>query len=238
MMQLWAAIDLMNGSAVTLVQGKESDRTVWGQEPPALAERWEREGADGLHIIDLDAAFERGSNREVIEEIVREVGIPVQVGGGIRRDDVARAWLDAGAGRVVLGTMAYGSRPVLTRLLRDYGPDRIVVAADYKDGQIVTKGWREGRGVSVESAAEDFERAGVVNLLTTSVGRDGMRAGPDVETVRRLAEARKLSVIASGGIRDIADLVELRDAGAGGAVIGRALYEGTVNLAEAKKELS
>jgi phosphoribosylformimino-5-aminoimidazole carboxamide ribotide isomerase len=236
-MELWAAIDLMQGSAVTLVQGRDGDKTRWGEEPPALAERWELEGADGLHIIDLDAALEKGSNRKAIEKIIERAGVPVQVGGGIRREDTARDWLDSGVERIILGTMAYSSPAVLAGLIRDYGSERIVVAADYRDGQVVTKGWKEGAGLTVERAAEDFERAGVTELLTTCVGRDGMRSGPDVETVRRLAGTRQLNIIASGGIRDVADLVRLRGAGATGAVIGRALYDGTVKLADAKREM-
>ena len=238
-MELWAAIDLMNGAAVTLVQGREIEKTVWKQGPVQLAERWQREGADGLHIIDLDAALGKGSNQSVITKMVEESRIPVQVGGGIRSEELANEWLERGVERAVIGTLAYANAAALGSLLRKYGPGRIVVAADYKDGEIVTKGWTKGQGVPVEEAAERFERAGVVNLLTTSVGRDGMRSGPDVETVRMLSESRsKMKIIASGGIRDIGDLTLLAEAGATGAVIGRALYEDTVSLAEAKRRLS
>jgi phosphoribosylformimino-5-aminoimidazole carboxamide ribotide isomerase len=237
-MELWAAIDLMEGSVVTLVQGRAAEKMRWKEEPLRLAERWETEGAYGLHIIDLDAAFERGSNKETVMKIIKNAKIPVQVGGGMRSEDAARGWLESGAGRIVLGTMAYSQPSVLAKLLDSYGPERIVVAADYKEGEIVTKGWKEGQGISIETAAKRFEREGVTNLLTTSVGRDGTRSGPDIETVRTLARSTSMGIIASGGIRDLRDLRELEEAGAKGAIIGRALYEGSVKLSEAKESVA
>jgi len=234
--RLWAAIDLMGGSAVTLVQGRETDKTQWKQDPVELAERWQSEGADGLHIIDLDAAFGKGSNRETILKIIEKARVPVQVGGGIRTEEIARGWLEGANVRTVIGTMAYKEPETLGKLLGDYGAERIVIAADYRDGEVVAKGWKEGHGISVEKAAEEMERRGVRNLLATSVGRDGMRSGPDVETVGRLVATRKkLNVIASGGIRDVADLASLEARGAAGAVIGRALYEETLRLQDAKR---
>jgi phosphoribosylformimino-5-aminoimidazole carboxamide ribotide isomerase len=231
-MELWAAIDLMEGSVVTLVQGRATEKTRWKDDPVRLAERWEAEGAHGLHIIDLDAALERGSNKETVLKIIKNAKVPVQVGGGMRSENIARGWLESGAGRIVIGTMAYSQPSVLAKLLDSYGPERVVVAADYKDGEIVTRGWTEGQGISVEAAAKRFERAGVTNLLTTSVGRDGMGAGPDTETVRTLAGSTGMGIIASGGIRDLEDLERLQEAGARGAIIGRALYEGSVKLSE------
>jgi phosphoribosylformimino-5-aminoimidazole carboxamide ribotide isomerase len=183
-------------------------------------------------VIDLDAAFERGSNKETVLEIIKNAKVPVQVGGGMRSEEVARCWLESGAGRIVIGTMAYSHPSVLAKLLDSYGPERLVVAADYKDGEIMTRGWKEGQGISVEVAAKRFERAGVTNLLTTSVGRDGMGSGPDIETIRVLVESTGMGIIASGGIRDLGDLERLQEAGARGAIIGRALYEGSVKLSE------
>jgi len=233
-MELWAAIDLMEGSVVTLVQGRATEKRRWEENPIQLAERWESEGADGLHIVDLDAAFERGSNEETVLKIIKNAGIPVQVGGGLRSEEVARRWLENGARRIIIGTMAYSEPAVLAKLLESYGPERIVVAADYRDGEIVTRGWKEGLGISVEVAARTLERAGVTNLLTTSVGRDGMGSGPDSETVKTLVAATRMAIIASGGIRDLSDLRGLTEAGASGAVIGRALYDGSLKLEDAK----
>jgi phosphoribosylformimino-5-aminoimidazole carboxamide ribotide isomerase len=234
MIELWAAIDLMDGSVVTLVQGRPGEKTRWTEDPLQFAERWQTEGADGLHIIDLDAAFERGSNRETVMKIIKNASVPVQVGGGLRTEEVARRWLADGASRVIIGTMAYSQPSVLAKLLDSYGPERVVVAADYKDGEVVTKGWKEGQGISLESAVGKFERAGVTNLLTTSVGRDGTGSGPDVETISTLSRTTRMGIIASGGIRDGRDLENLAGAGARGAVIGKALYDGTLKLSEAK----
>jgi phosphoribosylformimino-5-aminoimidazole carboxamide ribotide isomerase len=236
-MELWAAIDLMGGSVVTLVQGKASDKTVWKEEPERFARKWEADGAHGIHVVDLDAAFGKGSNRDWILKIVASVSIPVEVGGGIRNESAARSWLDEGVERIVVGTMAYREPAVLARLLGAYGPERVVVAADYRDGEIVTKGWQESQGVGIGTAAERMEKAGVKNLLATCVGRDGMGTGPDVDTIRTLVNLTKMNVIASGGIRDISDIKGLKRAGASGAIIGRALYEGTVKLTEAKRSV-
>jgi phosphoribosylformimino-5-aminoimidazole carboxamide ribotide isomerase len=235
--ELWAAIDLLEGKVVTLVQGRASERTVWKEGPEKVAKRWEEEGADGLHLIDLDAALERGSsNRDILLRIIGAAGVPVQLGGGMRTLEAASGWLGAGVRRVVVGTMAYREPEALAELLKTHGPERIVVAADYDSaGIVVTRGWRESQGIGVVEAATRLQEAGVRNILTTSVGRDGMRSGPDVEMVRRICGATGMSVMASGGIRNADDLAALEGAGAGGAILGRALYEETVHLAEAKR---
>lgn len=235
MLELWAAVDLLSGSVVTLKQGKEEMRTTWEEGAVELAARWEMEGADGLHIIDLDAAFGKGSNSKTISKILDRAKIPVEVGGGVRSRAAADAWLEAGAARVILGTLAYKEPETLSELLKQRGPEKIVVASDYLDGKVVTNGWAASQDVSVLASARRFEAAGVVNLLTTAVGRDGMATGPDLDTLRLVcALSKKLKVIASGGIRSLHDLVEIEGRGATGAVIGRALYDGTIELADAK----
>ncbi len=234
-MELWAAIDIMGGSVVTLVQGRPEDKTVWKGTPVEFARRWQGEGADGIHVIDLDAALGTGNNVRVVSEIVDAVEIPVELGGGIRSALSAREWLDRGVGRVVLGTMAYRQPEELKEILSASGAEKVVVAADYRDGDVVVKGWREGEGMSVFAAAQMLEKAGVTNLLATSVGRDGMAQGPDVETVRRLSAEAKMEIIASGGIRDLGDLISLGRAEANAAVVGRALYDGGVKLGEFEK---
>ena len=238
MLELWAAIDLLSGSVVTLKQGKEEMKTTWEEKPEEVAARWEREGADGLHIIDLDAAFGKGSNREAILAIVKKAKIPVEVGGGVRSRAAADAWLEAGAARIIVGTLAYKEPQTLSELLHAHGPEKIVVASDYTEGKVVASGWTTSQGVGVLEAARRFEDAGVVNLLTTAVGRDGMATGPDLETLRVLcAFSKKLRVLASGGIRSLHDLIEIESRGAAGAVIGRALYDGSVGLEDAKAAL-
>jgi phosphoribosylformimino-5-aminoimidazole carboxamide ribotide isomerase len=234
MLELWAAIDLLSGSVVTLKQGKEEMKTTWEEKPLEVAERWEREGADGLHIVDLDAAFGKGSNRETILAILESAKIPVEVGGGVRSREAVDAWFGSGASRVILGTLAYREPETLSALLRKHGADKIVVASDYSGGKIVTKGWTVSQDVDVLKAAKTLETAGVVNLLATSVGVDGMAAGPDLKTLRSLCTSRRLKIIASGGIRNVQDLRDVEKIGAAGAIIGRALYDGGVKLGEAR----
>ncbi|MDA4115576.1 MAG: 1-(5-phosphoribosyl)-5-[(5-phosphoribosylamino)methylideneamino] imidazole-4-carboxamide isomerase [Thaumarchaeota archaeon] len=235
MLELWAAIDLLSGSVVTLKQGKEEMKTTWEEGALEVAARWESEGADGLHIIDLDAAFGKGSNGKTISMILERAKIPVEVGGGVRSRAAAESWLGSGAARVILGTLAYKEPETLLELLRLQGPEKIVVASDYSDGKVVTSGWTATQGVGVLEAARRFEEAGVVNLLTTAVGRDGMAAGPDLDTLKVLcALSKKLKILASGGIRSLHDLIEIERRGAAGAVIGRALYDGTIELGDAK----
>jgi len=223
---------------VTLKQGKEEMKTTWEEGAIDVAARWESEGADGLHIIDLDAAFGKGSNSKMISKIIEKAKIPVEVGGGVRSRATAESWLESGAAKVIIGTLAYKEPETLSELLRLRGPEKIVVASDYADGKVVASGWTASQGVGVLEAARKFEEAGVVNLLTTAVGRDGMATGPDLETLRVLcALSKKLKVIASGGIRSLHDLIEIERRGAAGAVIGRALYDGSVGLGDAKAAL-
>lgn len=237
-MELWAAIDLMGGSAVTLVQGRPEAKTVWDENPLDFARRWQAEGADGIHIVDLDAAFGTGSNESLVSAIVAAVEIPVELGGGMRTLERAQRWLREGVARVVIGTIAYRDPGVLRTLIESCGADKVVVAADYRDDDVVTKGWKEGQGITVMEAAKMFEGAGVRNLLTTCVGRDGMGSGPDVETVTRLVGQTDIGIIASGGIRNVADLRSLERAGARGAVVGRALYDGGVKLTEIRRGMA
>jgi len=238
LLELWAAIDLLSGSVVTLKQGKEELKTTWEEGAVDVAARWEREGADGLHIIDLDAAFGKGSNSRTIAKIIEGAKIPVEVGGGVRSRAAAESWLESGAARVILGTLAYKEPETLSGLLMQSGPEKIVVASDYADGKVVTSGWTASQDVGVLEAARRFEAAGVVNLLATAVGRDGMATGPDLETLRVICVlSKRLKVVASGGIRNLHDLIEIESRGAAGAVIGRALYDGSIELGDAKAAL-
>lgn len=235
---MWAAIDLMEGRAVTLVQGKPGEKKVWEESPFRLAKRWRDEGADGLHVVDLDAALGKGSNAEAARRIIRESSIPVQIGGGVRGAENASGWLTIGAARVVLGTLVF-SDPAAARVVVDtHGTERVVAAADYREGVIVTRGWKESQAVPVIVGAKRLESQGFRNLLTTDVSRDGTGSGPDVATVRELSRATTMRIIASGGIRDVQDLLELEQAGADGVIVGRALYEGTLALADAKRRLA
>jgi imidazole glycerol phosphate synthase subunit HisF len=183
-LELWAAIDLLSGSVVTLKQGKEEAKTTWEEGAVEVAERWEREGADGLHIIDLDAAFGKGSNSKTISKILERAKIPVEVGGGVRSRAAADSWLESGAARVILGTLAYKEPETLSGLLSQRGPERIVVASDYADGKVVVSGWTAGQGVGVRGGGgrQPSGHGG-------REGRDGYRPGSgDAEGDLRLQQ--------------------------------------------------
>lgn len=231
-MEVWAAIDLYQGRIITPVRGKPDQTTVSNEEPLAVAERWEREGASGLHIVDLDAAFESGSNRLISETIIHHVRIPVQLGGGLRTTEDVQRWLQRGVSRVILGTLAYQDPSTLDRLVRAYGPKRIIVATDYRDGMVVTKGWTRKENVTVMEAIKRLEAMRIETVLATAVDLDGTGQGPDIATLRSIRDSTNMRILASGGLRTQEDLLDLQHIGVDGAVVGRALYEGTIRLAE------
>lgn len=231
-LEIWAAIDIRQGRVVTLRKGNPADAQTWDDSPLAAAERWEREGATGLHIVDLDGAFSEGSNLTAVESISRKSGIPVQVGGGIRTVAQAKALLDLGMARVILGTVAYNEPSVLKAMLPTLGPEKIVVALDYRNTQVVTKGWTSESSLNVLDALEKLEDSGVKTVLATAVEYDGTALGPDIETLRKLRASTRMKILASGGIRNLTDIRELEALWIDGAVVGKALYEGTLHLSE------
>lgn len=231
--EAWAAVDLYQGDIVSPVKGKPDKTMVWGEEPLTVAERWEREGATGLHVIDLDAALETGSNSVIVESIIHHVKVPVQIGGGIRNAVDVQMWLERGADRVVIGTLAYDDPSTLRQLLRTYGPESIVIATDYADaGMVVTRGWKRKESIGVFEAVKRFEAMRVKTLLATAVELDGTARGPDIATLRSIRNSTRMCILASGGVRTVGDIRELQHIGVDGVVLGRALYEGTVHLAE------
>ncbi len=234
--EIWAAIDLQRGRVVSLRKGDPDQSMVWGNSPQSVVDRWEREGANGLHIVDLDGALETGSNRTAIESIVHHAKIPVQVGGGIRSEADVQRWLELGVARVVLGTLAYNDPPTLSKILKRYGSERIVVAVDYRSRMIVTKGWTKDEALGVPEAVDRLQAAGIRTVLATAVEFDGTATGPDVATLRSLRAATSMRILASGGVRTIDDVRELKRIGVDGVVIGRALYEGTISLPKLKLE--
>jgi phosphoribosylformimino-5-aminoimidazole carboxamide ribotide isomerase len=195
--------------------------------------RWKNEGANKLHVIDLDAAFNRGNNLETITEIVRVSQLPVQVGGGIRSYSSAEVLLRSGASNVILGALAFSDAAAIRRLQKKFGEDAVVVAVDNKDGYVMVEGWKTSTKLKVEQAIEHFIEMHVKTFLVTSITQDGTLSGPDLETLRRACKYTEIKVIAAGGISCIADLVAVKNVGAKGAVVGKALYEGRFTLREA-----
>lgn len=231
-MTVYPAIDLMAERAVRLRQGDPARRTVVGDDPVAVARRWEREGAAWLHVVDLDGAMQGAPRQlDLVGRMCRAVTIPVQVGGGLRTLDDLRAVFDAGAARAVIGTAAFSGD--LAAGAATWFGDRVAVALDARDGMIVIEGWRRTSAVPVLDAARSLVEAGVVRFIYTDVTRDGMLDGPNLDGLRRLVAAAGVPVIASGGITTADDVRAVLAAGAEGVIIGRALYDGRLSLVEA-----
>lgn len=231
-MEKWAAVDIQRGMVVTLRRGSPSDATVWRETPIQAALRWEGEGADGIHVIDLDAVFRTGSNEELVKKIIERARVPVQYGGGIRSVAEMEGWLEAGASRVVVGTLAYKRPEFVRSALRRCGEERVSVAVDYKNGRTVSEGWGKGTRMSAVGAVKRFGSLGVRSFLATAVELDGTAKGTDLMTLRALRKATNAKIFAAGGIRDLRDLDRIEKLGIDSVVIGRALYEGTIKLSD------
>ncbi len=233
MMEIIPAIDVKDGKCVRLLQGREDSEKVYAADPVGVAVRWSGEGARRLHLVNLDGAFGRESKTtEMLRSIASLTGVKVQFGGGLRSREAIREAFDAGASSVVLGTVALEDGDLLAETLREYGPERVIVAIDALDGKVAKRGWKEVTRINVHEAARDLRAAGVREILYTNIGRDGMMNGPDLVTLRDLAQTG-LSVIASGGISSLLDVGALVAPGyehITGAIIGKALYEGRIVL--------
>lgn len=228
---VYPAIDLRGGRCVRLVQGDFGRTKEYDADPVERAREWERRGARAIHVVDLDGAKEGAPRQlDLIREISASVGVPLQVGGGVRTFEDLRAVRAAGAARVVMGTAAVGDRELRLRALEELGPD-LVIAVDSRGGVVATHGWQSSSGVHVLDLAEELASDGVGSVLYTDVSRDGMDAGAALEETA--AVARELPTIASGGVRDAADVAALAKIhGVVGVVVGTALYEGRVTLEE------
>ncbi|WP_294353537.1 1-(5-phosphoribosyl)-5-[(5-phosphoribosylamino)methylideneamino]imidazole-4-carboxamide isomerase [uncultured Sphingomonas sp.] len=233
---VFPAIDLKAGQVVRLAEGDMARATVYGDDPAAQATKFADAGAGHLHVVDLDGAFAGESvNGDAVRSIVATFPGHVQLGGGIRTPKAVAAWFDLGVARVVIGTAALENPDFVRDMARDY-PGGIVVAVDAKDGMVATKGWADVSTVSATDLARRFEDAGVAAVLFTDVGRDGMLKGCNVEATVDLARSVDIPVIASGGVKGIADIhvlaLHARD-GVEGVITGRALYDGRLDLAAA-----
>jgi phosphoribosylformimino-5-aminoimidazole carboxamide ribotide isomerase len=231
-MRVIAAVDIMGRSVVRLVKGDPANKVVYSSDPIETAKKWEAAGADMLHVVDLDAAFQTGSsNAEIVKRIAAEaVKIPVEVAGGIRTTEAAEDMLSK-ASRAVLGTMAYSEQEAVNKLVKKY-PGRIIISIDQKGGNVMVKGWKESANIKVRDAIAQFRAMGIDEFLLTSIERDGTLEGPDVQM---LAEAAKSArIIASGGIASIGDVIRVRSAGCTSVILGKAMYDGKVSIERAK----
>lgn len=236
-MELIPAIDLKEGQCVRLRQGRMDDTTVFSDDPVSMAGRWVDAGATRLHLVDLDGAF-AGSpiNHTVIEKICKAFpDLPIQVGGGIRSAETVKSYLDDGVSYTIIGTKAVNEPEFIAELCQQF-PGHIIVGLDAKNGMVATEGWSKMSDHGLIDMAKRFENDGVASIIYTDISKDGMMQGASVDSTVKLAEAINIPVIASGGVstlEDIEALCKVQGSGIEGAIIGRALYEGTIDLAEA-----
>lgn len=236
-MIIYPAIDIKDGKCVRLRQGRYSDMTIFGDDPIEMALRWQSEGAQYLHIVDLDGARGKGmNNRHVIGQITQTVSIPVQTGGGIRTMADIDEMLGLGAARVILGTSAVNDPALVSNAAIKYG-DGIVVGIDAKDGMVAIEGWEKTSSFKAVEFAKQMENYGVRSIIYTDIAMDGMLMGPNLQAMEEMQNAVSMSVIASGGVGSIEDLVNLKRLGVAGAITGKAIYTGAIDLKEALKRV-
>ena len=237
-MILIPAIDLKQGQCVRLRQGRMEESTVFSDDPVAMAGKWVDQGAQRLHLVDLDGAFEgQPVNADVVESIAKAYpDLPIQIGGGIRTIETVETYLEAGVTYVIIGTQAVKNPEFVTELCTEF-PGHVIVGIDARNGLVAVQGWAESSDQSAEHLAMQFEDQGVSAIVYTDISRDGMMQGVNVEATRDLAQSISIPVIASGGVTnidDIKNLNQVKSAGIEAVIIGRALYEGTIDLAESQ----
>ncbi|MBK5094144.1 MAG: 1-(5-phosphoribosyl)-5-[(5-phosphoribosylamino)methylideneamino]imidazole-4-carboxamide isomerase [Deltaproteobacteria bacterium] len=234
--QVIPAVDIQGGKAVRLRQGRQDDSTVFDDSPVEVARRFAAEGATRIHVVDLDGAFSgRPVNEEIIRRIVNAVECPVQMGGGVRNYEIAARYLGAGVSRIILGTSIVRNPEEVLRITKAY-PGKVAAGIDAKDGFVAIRGWVEVTGVTAVDLARQMEENGISCFIYTDISRDGMMEGPNFQSIREFARGLSTPVIASGGVstmEDLATLGEMESDGVCGAVIGRAIYDGSLSLADA-----
>lgn len=234
-MILYPAIDIKDGKCVRLYQGKFDDVTVYGDDPAAMAQKWEAQGGQFIHVVDLDGALAGDSvSAKAIASICASVSVPVQTGGGVRTLADIEKRLSWGVNRVILGTAAVKNPDFVRQAIAQFGAEKLVVGIDAKDGMVATHGWETVSAVGAVEFAKQMQDAGVRTIVYTDIATDGTLAGSNVEAMREMAAAvPQVDVIASGGIGCLADILALDGTGVGGVIVGKALYTGRVDLQEA-----
>lgn len=227
------AVDIKNGKCVQLVQGKPGTEQIVLDNPAKVALKWQDKGASILHVIDLGGALEEGGNLQIVEEILKEVSIPVQMGGGIRTMDDATNLLEMGVEKIILGTLAIENPDTVKVLSREFGSERIMVALDSKDSQVVVRGWTEKTNQTAPELGKIMVENGAGGILFTNVDHEGLLGGFKVEPLLELLKSVNIPVIYSGGVSTLEDLSVLSKTDAYGVVIGSALYKGTINFEDA-----
>lgn len=235
-MRLYPAIDLKEGKCVRLLQGRMEDATVFNDDPVAQALIWQAAGAEYLHLVDLDGAFKKSpQNKEAVKAILAAVSIPVQLGGGVRDVATLKMYFELGVSRLIIGTAA-AKDPLFVKQACQMYPDKIVVGLDARNGYVAVNGWAETSAITAVDLAAEFEDSGVSAIIFTDISRDGMQTGPNLEATAELAARVEIPIIASGGfagMQDIRNLLRYRERGIEGAILGRSIYTGAIDLREA-----
>lgn len=236
MIKIIPAVDISRGRCVRLTRGRIEDATVYFDDPLDAAKRWVEEGAEMLHLIDLDAAVGVGENIEEVKRVIKGAGIPVEVGGGIRSLERARGYVEAGAERVILGTAALEMRNIRDALAV-LKPMKVMAAVDHLMGRVAVKGWKELTEIDAMALCTRLEEEGVRNIMMTSIDRDGTMKGPNLEYSLKVAASLKSDVYLAGGFTTLKDFYLLRGSRIAGVIVGKALYEGSIELKEAREVL-
>lgn len=229
-MELFPAIDLIGGCAVRLVKGDYAQKTVYSDDPAEVARSFAAAGAKYLHVVDLEGAKDGGTpNLDTIKNIVKTGNLLVEVGGGIRSEEVIKKYLDAGVFRVILGTAAVQNPAFLEEMVQKYG-EKIAVGVDIKDGMVAIKGWTEVSAESCFDFCEKLQKIGVKTIICTDISKDGLLSGTNLELYKELSEKFSVDIVASGGVTTLDDVKKLADMGMYGAILGKALYTGNIDL--------
>ena len=233
-MKIIPAIDLLDRKVVRLYKGDPNQKVIYSNSPVDVARQWESDGADMLHLVDLDATLGRGSNLTTVKEIISSISIPVEVAGGLRSKPLVIEMSELST-RIVLGTMAFKDKPLLKSLLYELGSEKIVISVDHIDGQIAINGWQKNTGIPLIPAIKEFLDMGFTEFLLTDVNRDGTLAGPDLNFLEKACALPNANVIASGGISNSGDVESVKEKNAFGVILGKALYENKISIGDAKK---
>ena len=235
-MRIIPAIDIIDGKCVRLTKGDYSTKKVYNEDPLEIAKEFEGNGIQYLHLVDLDGARSgKIINHKMLSEIASKTALTIDFGGGLKSDSDLKIAFDSGATQITGGSIAVKDRDTFINWLDQFGAERIILGADYKDRMIATNGWEEGSELDVLDFIQGYEARGVRSVISTDIAKDGMLQGPSLELYKEILEKTNVELIASGGVSNMQDLYDLKELGCNGAIVGKAIYEGNISLKELSK---